>query len=165
MWEIINTYSLKFICINMSNNSTNYADENVNILKTIPEEFQEKNYLEIGVRPWGVYYVLEDKPNYKVKKIVVNPGNRLSLQSHQHRSEHWVIVSGTASIEIRKEDDPKTWTQTLLPNQSCYIPATKMHRLGNYGKVPLILIEVQAGEYTGEDDIERFEDDYSRVAK
>jgi mannose-1-phosphate guanylyltransferase len=147
----------------MSNTPINYNEENTNILNLIPEEFQEKNYLEIGVRPWGVYYVLEDKPNYKVKKIVVNSGHRLSLQSHQHRSEHWVVVSGTATVEIRKEEESKDWVQTLLPNQSCYIPATKMHRLANNGKVPLILIEVQAGEYTGEDDIERFEDDYSRV--
>jgi mannose-1-phosphate guanylyltransferase len=149
----------------MSNTPINYNDENTDILNSIPEEFQEKNYLEIGVRPWGVYYVLEDKPNYKVKKIVVNSGHRLSLQSHQHRSEHWVVVSGTATVEIRKEEESKDWVQTLLPNQSCYIPATKMHRLANNGKVPLILIEVQAGEYTGEDDIERFEDDYSRVAQ
>jgi mannose-1-phosphate guanylyltransferase len=149
----------------MSNIPTNFTDENATILSSIPEEFQEKNYLEIGVRPWGVYYVLEDKPSFKVKKIVVNPSNRLSLQSHQHRSEHWVVVSGTATVEIRDSEEPKDWIQTLLPNQSCYIPATKMHRLANNGKVPLILIEVQAGEYTGEDDIERFEDDYSRVQK
>jgi mannose-1-phosphate guanylyltransferase len=149
----------------MSNTPTNFTDENATILNSIPEEFQEKNYLEIGVRPWGVYYVLEDKPSFKVKKIVVNPSNRLSLQSHQHRSEHWVVVSGTATVEIRTSEEPKDWIQTLLPNQSCYIPATKMHRLANNGKVPLILIEVQAGEYTGEDDIERFEDDYSRVQK
>jgi mannose-6-phosphate isomerase-like protein (cupin superfamily) len=149
----------------MSNNPNNYTDENATILKSIPEEFQEKNYLEIGVRPWGVYYVLEDKPNYKVKKIVVNPTHRLSLQSHQHRSEHWVVVSGTATVEIRTDDNEINWVNILLPNQSCYIPATKMHRLANNGKVPLILIEVQAGEYTGEDDIERFEDDYSRAQK
>jgi mannose-1-phosphate guanylyltransferase len=133
------------------------------ILQNVPVELKEDQYLEVGVRPWGLYYVLEDKPNFKVKKIVVNSGCRLSLQSHKHRSEHWVIVSGTATVEVRKNEIEKDWIFDLMPNESCYIQATKMHRLANYGKVPLVVIEVQVGEYTGEDDIERFEDDYSRV--
>jgi mannose-1-phosphate guanylyltransferase len=133
------------------------------ILQNVPVELKEDQYLEVGVRPWGLYYVLEDKPNFKVKKIVVNSGCRLSLQSHKHRSEHWVIVSGTATVEVRKNDNEKDWIFDLMPNESCYIQATKMHRLANYGKVPLVVIEVQVGEYTGEDDIERYEDDYSRV--
>jgi mannose-1-phosphate guanylyltransferase len=133
------------------------------ILQNVPKELKEDQYLEVGVRPWGLYYVLEDKPNFKVKKIVVNSGCRLSLQSHKHRSEHWVVVSGTATVEVRKNEIEKDWLFDLMPNESCYIQATKMHRLANYGKVPLVVIEVQVGEYTGEDDIERFEDDYSRV--
>ncbi len=133
------------------------------ILQNVPSELKEDQYLEVGVRPWGLYYVLEDKPNFKVKKIVVNSGSRLSLQSHKHRSEHWVVVSGTATVEVRKNEVEKDWMFDLMPNESCYIPATKMHRLANFGKVPLVIIEVQVGEYTGEDDIERFEDDYSRV--
>jgi mannose-1-phosphate guanylyltransferase len=133
------------------------------ILQNVPVELKEDQYLEVGVRPWGLYYVLEDKPNFKVKKIVVNSGCRLSLQSHKHRSEHWVIVSGTGTVEIRKNEIEKDWIFDLMPNESCYIQATKMHRLANYGKVPLVVIEVQVGEYTGEDDIERYEDDYSRV--
>jgi mannose-6-phosphate isomerase-like protein (cupin superfamily) len=138
-------------------------DENdQKILNSIPVDQKENEYLEVGVRPWGLYYVLEDKQNFKVKKIVVNPGHRLSLQSHKHRSEHWIVVSGIASVEIRKSQEPTEWTFDLIHNQSCYIPATKMHRLANHGKVPLVLIEVQVGEYTGEDDIERFEDDYAR---
>jgi mannose-1-phosphate guanylyltransferase len=132
------------------------------VISAIPADQQEQEYLEVGVRPWGIYYVLEDKSNFKVKKIVVNPGNRLSLQSHKHRSEHWVVVSGTGTVEIRKSKEPQDWVFDMMPNESCYIPATKMHRLANYGKVPLVIIEVQVGEYTGEDDIERYEDDYNR---
>ena len=133
------------------------------ILQNVPTELREDQYLEVGVRPWGLYYVLEDKSNFKVKKIVVNSSCRLSLQSHKHRSEHWVVVSGTATVEVRKNEIQKEWIFDLMSNESCYIPATKMHRLANYGKVPLVIIEVQVGEYTGEDDIERYEDDYSRV--
>jgi mannose-6-phosphate isomerase-like protein (cupin superfamily) len=141
------------------------ATTDEHILSTIPESEKEKDYLEIGVRPWGVYYVLEDKATYKVKKIVVNPNQRLSLQSHKHRSEHWVVTSGTATVEIRKTTNPDEWIFDLMPNESCYIPATKLHRLANYGKVPLVIVEVQVGEYTGEDDIMRFEDDYNRESK
>ena len=132
------------------------------ILNSIPDNQKEVEYIEVGVRPWGIYYVLEDKPNYKVKKIVVNKDQRLSLQSHKHRSEHWVVVSGTATVEIRKDANADNWVFDLMPNESCYIPATKMHRLANYGKVPLVIVEIQVGEYTGEDDIERYQDDYNR---
>jgi len=134
------------------------------IISSVPLEAREDNYLEVGVRPWGVYYVLEDKASYKVKKIVVNTGNRLSLQSHKHRSEHWIVVSGTATVEIRNSDSHEDdWVFDLPPNQSCFIKMNTKHRLANYGKIPLVLIEVQVGEYTGEDDIERFEDDYNRA--
>jgi mannose-1-phosphate guanylyltransferase len=135
-----------------------------NIQEQVPTEHQEQTYLEIGERPWGVYYVLEDKPSYKVKKIIVNAGQRLSLQSHKHRSEHWVVVSGTATVEIRRngDTDPANWVTELTPNQSCYIPISAIHRLANNGKIPLVIVEVQVGEYTGEDDIARFEDDYNR---
>jgi mannose-1-phosphate guanylyltransferase len=133
------------------------------IESNVPLDLREDKYLEIGERPWGVYYVLEDKPNYKVKKIIVNPDARLSLQSHKHRSEHWVVVSGNATVEIRKvELEEKDYIKTLNPNESCYIPLHTMHRLANYGKIPLVIVEVQVGEYTGEDDIERFEDDFGR---
>lgn len=140
---------------------TNPQDEEV--ILNLPPELKEDNYLEVGVRPWGVYYVLEDSPSYKVKKIVVKPGQRLSLQSHKHRSEHWVVVSGTATVEIRKASDPKQWVFDLPPNESCFIKMGELHRLANYGKILLVIVEVQVGEYTGEDDIERFEDDYHRV--
>jgi len=132
-------------------------------LSQLPDQLQEDSYLEVGVRPWGVYYVLEDNPNFKVKKIVVNPQHRLSLQSHKHRSEHWVVVSGTATVEVRSEEDSTKWVSDLSPNESTFIPMNCMHRLANFGKIPLVIVEVQVGEYTGEDDIERFEDDYARA--
>jgi cytidyltransferase-like protein len=132
-------------------------------LKERPKELQEKEYIEIGHRPWGVYYVLEDQPTFKVKKIIVKEGQRLSLQSHKHRSEHWVVVDGIATLQIRTEADPShIGHQILQPNQSCYIPQGHVHRLANHGTTPLVIIEVQTGNYTGEDDIVRYEDDYAR---
>ena len=86
----------------------------------------------------------------------MKPGHRLSLQMHHHRSEHWIVVSGTAHVECGDK------TELLTPNQSTYVPACTKHRLQNPGVVPLILIEVQNGEYLGEDDIIRFQDDYAR---
>jgi mannose-1-phosphate guanylyltransferase len=124
-----------------------------------------ESYLEVGERPWGAYYVMEDKPNFKVKKLVVKPGQRLSLQSHIHRSEHWTVVSGTATVEVRNSSNPNDWVKNLHANQYAFIKAGELHRLSNTGKIDCVLIEVQCGEYTGEDDIERFEDDYNRTKK
>ncbi|MEE9358149.1 mannose-1-phosphate guanylyltransferase/mannose-6-phosphate isomerase [Candidatus Vondammii sp. HM_W22] len=107
-------------------------------------------------RPWGQYTVLEELPGFKMKRITVNPGGCLSLQCHQHRSEHWVVISGTASVTQEGE------IITVTKNQSTYIPIGVKHRLENRGKIPLEMIEVQVGEYLGEDDIERFEDNYER---
>ncbi len=143
----------------------NQADEaNLSAaLAQLPDSIKEREYLEVGYRPWGVYYVLEDSKNYKVKKIIVQPGQRLSLQSHQHRSEHWVVVAGTATLQIRHSDDPAyIGHQILRPNQSCYIPQGHIHRLANQHDEILVLVEVQTGHYTGEDDIVRYEDDYDR---
>ncbi len=147
------------------NNLAELSADKVNaIIAEIPATMREEQYLEVGVRPWGAYYVLEDKPNFKVKKIIVSFDQRLSLQSHKHRSEHWIVVSGTATIEVRKKDsNEKDWIFDLNPNESCFIPSQAMHRLANYGKIPLVIIEVQVGEYTGEDDIIRYEDDYKRT--
>jgi mannose-1-phosphate guanylyltransferase len=108
-------------------------------------------------RPWGTYTVLEDKPVYKIKCVVVHPGRSLSLQLHHHRSEHWVVVEGVAKVTNGDRE------LTLLPSQSTYIPAETQHRLENIGVVDLVLIEVQTGTYLGEDDIVRFEDRYGRV--
>jgi len=108
-------------------------------------------------RPWGTYTVLEEGPRFKIKRIVVKPGASLSLQMHHHRSEHWVVVSGTAKVT---NDDRESLVYT---NESTYIPAGNKHRLENPGKLELVLIEVQSGEYVGEDDIVRFEDKYGRA--
>lgn len=108
-------------------------------------------------RPWGSYETLVEGPKYKVKRISVNPGASLSLQSHHHRSEHWVVVTGVA--EVTNGDN----VFTLQHNESTYIPAETKHRLRNPGNIPLELIEVQSGEYLGEDDIVRYEDIYGRA--
>jgi len=111
-------------------------------------------------RPWGSYKVLEDSgTGYKMKRIEVLPGNSLSLQRHQHRSEHWVVVSGTATVTRGNE------TFTVSKNESTYIPIGEMHRLENRGRIPLQIVEVQVGEYVGEDDIERFDDSYGRTER
>lgn len=107
-------------------------------------------------RPWGSYTVLEEGERFKIKRIVVKPGQRLSLQAHHHRAEHWVVVSGTAKV-VNGD------TEILLStNQSTFIPCGHKHRLENPGILPLVLIEVQSGDYLGEDDIVRFEDVYGR---
>ncbi len=108
-------------------------------------------------RPWGSYTVLEERANFKIKRLVVNPGAKLSMQMHKHRSEHWVVVSGIATISNNEIE------YTLQENQSTYIPQTHRHRLANNGTVPLSIIEVQCGEYVGEDDIVRFDDNYGRL--
>lgn len=108
-------------------------------------------------RPWGNYTVLEEDPEgFKLKRIEVAPGARLSLQSHAHRSEHWVVVSGTATVTNGTE------VITVQKNQSTYIPIGAKHRLENRGSVPLHIVEIQVGEYLGEDDIKRYEDNYGR---
>jgi mannose-1-phosphate guanylyltransferase / mannose-6-phosphate isomerase len=107
-------------------------------------------------RPWGSYTVLEDGPGYKMKRIVVNPGAKLSMQMHYHRSEHWVVVAGTAKITNGEQEI------FLEENQSTYIPKTHRHRLENPGKIPLQIIEIQCGAYLEEDDIVRFGDIYGR---
>lgn len=133
-------------------------------LAKLPADLLEKEYIEVGYRPWGVYYVLEDNPSYKVKKIIVNPGHRLSLQSHNHRSEHWVIVSGTATVEVRSlANRHLEGTATVDTHESCFVPKGYLHRLSNTHSEPLVIIEVQCGDYTGEDDIVRYEDDYKRI--
>jgi mannose-6-phosphate isomerase len=109
------------------------------------------------LRPWGSFTILEEGPGYKIKRIEVKPGHRISLQMHHHRSEHWIVVSGTAKVTCGE-------TELLLTNhQSTYVPQCTLHRLSNPGVIPLILIEVQRGEYLGEDDIVRYDDDYSRL--
>lgn len=108
-------------------------------------------------RPWGNYTILENGPRYKIKRIVVSPNEKLSLQMHYHRSEHWIIVKGTAKVTIGGKES------FVHENESAYVPKSTLHRLENPGKVPLEIIEVQNGEYLGEDDIVRCEDIYGRT--
>jgi mannose-1-phosphate guanylyltransferase / mannose-6-phosphate isomerase len=107
-------------------------------------------------RPWGTYERVDEGENFQVKHITVNPGGKLSLQMHHKRSEHWIVVSGTAEVTC----DDKVFS--LSQNESTYIPVGTKHRLENIGSDPLHLIEVQSGSYLGEDDIVRFEDIYGR---
>lgn len=102
-------------------------------------------------RPWGTYTVLENAPGYKIKKIEVKPGKKLSLQKHLYRNEHWIVVSGTATVTVNNE------TKILRSNESIYIKIGEIHRLENKGEISVILIEAQVGEYTEEDDIIRFD--------
>ncbi len=107
-------------------------------------------------RPWGNYTVLENQDGYKIKIIEVKPGKRLSLQKHFHRNEHWIVLSGSATVTIGET------TRLVCPNESIYIKMGEVHRLSNEGKIPVVLIEAQVGEYTGEDDIIRLDDDFKR---
>ena len=132
-------------------------------VKEVVKELKERNSDLLTTpstvtRPWGSYTVLENTQVYKTKKIVVRPGKRLSLQSHFHRNEHWIIVSGTAMVTVGEE------VKLLKANESTYIPAGHKHRLENPGRIDLVMIEAQVGEYLEEDDIVRYEDDFNRVS-
>ena len=120
------------------------------------QERPELDYHREVFRPWGKYESVAIGERYQVKRISVNPGAKLSVQKHHHRSEHWTVVSGSALVTCGKE------TMLLKENQSAYIPLGEIHALENPGKMPLELIEVQSGSYLGEDDIVRFEDKYGR---
>ncbi len=108
-------------------------------------------------RPWGKYDSIDHGNRYQVKRITVKPGASLSLQMHHHRAEHWIVVTGSAMVQIGENE------QLVTENQSVYIPIGEKHRLTNPGKLPLELIEVQSGSYLGEDDIVRFDDVYKRT--
>ncbi len=110
-------------------------------------------------RPWGSYTILEEGERYKIKRIVVYPEARLSLQKHYHRSEHWIVIRGTAKVTIGEKEI------IIHENESVYVPKSTLHRLENPGRVPLEIIEVQNGEYVGEDDIVRVDDIYGRTKK
>jgi mannose-1-phosphate guanylyltransferase / mannose-6-phosphate isomerase len=126
----------------------------VSKLKTIAPQVTE-DHLKVH-RPWGSYQSVDMGDRYQVKRIVVKPGERLSLQKHHHRSEHWIVVRGAARVTVNE------MVKTVHENESIYIPIGAVHRLENPGKIQLELIEVQTGSYLGEDDIIRIEDDYRR---
>ena len=119
--------------------------------------YSEHEYHQTVERPWGRYKVLEEGPSYKIKKITVDPGRRLSLQRHKFRSEHWVVTEGRGKVTRGGE------VIRIKTNESTYIPKGVKHRLENTGKVPLHIIEVQNGSYLGEDDIIRYDDDFDRA--
>uniref|UniRef100_A9AAL9 mannose-1-phosphate guanylyltransferase n=1 Tax=Methanococcus maripaludis (strain C6 / ATCC BAA-1332) TaxID=444158 RepID=A9AAL9_METM6 len=148
---IVDTKDSLLICKkNQSENVKNI----VNVLKTKNDEraaFHKKVY-----RPWGIYEILEDSEFYKIKKITVLPGKKLSYQLHHHRSEHWVIVKGMAKVTVEDEE------YFVRNGESTFVKSGLKHRLENPGKLPLEMIEIQIGEYFEEDDIIRFDDDWGR---
>lgn len=123
-------------------------------LKAVAPEVTE-DHIKVH-RPWGSYQSVDNGDRHQVKRIIVKPGGRLSLQKHHHRSEHWIVVRGAARVTVNEA------VKTVHENESIYIPIGAVHRLENPGKIPLELIEVQTGSYLGEDDIIRIEDDYQR---
>jgi len=130
-------------------------------VKDLIQKLRKDNRKEVSehlttYRPWGSYTILEEAERYKIKRIVVNPGEQLSLQKHHHRSEHWVVVKGAAKVTIDGKEI------LIHENESAYVPKSTLHKLQNPGKVPLEIIEVQNGEYVGEDDIVRVDDVYGR---
>ena len=112
--------------------------------------------LEHDVRPWGEYFVLADEPTFKVKRLVVTPGQRLSLQLHHKRSEHWFVVHGTGLVTVGEV------VREITAGEAIDIPMGTAHRMENHGAEPLVFVEVQHGTYFGEDDIVRLSDDYGR---
>ena len=127
----------------------------VAILKT--KQAKQAVAFPIDHRPWGWFESLVVGERFQVKRIVVHPGAALSLQSHHHRSEHWIVVQGTAKVTIDEAD------RLVTENESVYIPLGAVHRMENPGKVDMVLVEVQTGSYLGEDDIIRYEDVYART--
>ena len=136
--------------------------DNVQDVKAIVEQLKASNRTEHHLhrevyRPWGKYDSIDFGDRDQVKRITVKPGEKLSIQMHHHRSEHWIVVSGTAKVTNGEQ------TIIVTEDQSTYIPLGTIHALENPGKIPLEMIEVQTGSYLGEDDIVRFEDRYGRV--
>ncbi len=123
----------------------------------LPHDEPRKDETEDNHRPWGYYEVLVDESDHKIKRLVIAAGKRLSLQRHRRREEHWFVLKGAARITLDEDD------RDLAPGQSVDIPVGTKHRAANVGREELILIEIQTGDYFGEDDIERFADDYGRV--
>ena len=161
--KLIYGLGLSDLIIVQSNDATLIINQNeAEKVKNIVEELIKNNIPEGEnhkkiYRPWGNYISIAEDPRWQIKLIVVHPGQSLSLQKHNHRSEHWVVVNGTAKVEIDNE------VQILNENESSYIPIGSVHRLSNPGQKPLKLVEVQSGAYLGEDDIIRLKDDYGRI--
>lgn len=136
------------------------AQEVSTVLKTLKKKnIKQSEYFPKEYRPWGWFEVVASQARFQVKRILVQPNASLSLQSHHHRSEHWIVVEGTARVTVNNK------VQLVSEGESIYIPLGAKHRLENPGKVPMLLIEVQTGTYLGEDDIVRYEDKYNRINK
>ena len=154
---------LKNIAVIETSDAVLVADINhLQEVKELVSEMDENNIQESKInslinRPWGTFTTIEENKNWKVKKIKINSGASISLQLHNHRSEHWVVVSGVANVEI------DGIFSEIKENQSIYVPKKCKHRLSNLQKYPLIIIEIQSGTYLGEDDIIRFNDLYGRT--
>ncbi len=160
--KLVVSIGLKNIILIDTKDALLVADKkNSEEIKDIVSLLDEKGFNEGKVhkkvyRPWGSFLSIEENNNWQIKKIEVNPGAALSLQKHHHRSEHWIVVKGKAKVQINDK------VKLLFNNESIYIPLGTKHRLSNPGDKPLIIIEVQSGDYLGEDDIVRFEDNYGR---
>ncbi len=160
--RLVATIGLKDVIVVDTPDATLVCDkQRAQDVKKIVDELKKRKSSEHLIhrtvhRPWGSYTILEDGDRYKIKRLVINPGTKLSHQLHYHRSEHWVVVSGTARVTNGENE------YDVHPNESTYIPMSTKHRLENRGKIPLQIIEVQNGEYLEEDDIVRFDDDYNR---
>lgn len=160
--KLVATVGLKDVVIVETKDAVLVADKNqVQDVKKIVEQLKAEGRSEYQLhrevyRPWGKYDSIDNGERYQVKRITVKPGAKLSVQMHHHRAEHWIVVSGTATV--RRDDEEMLVTE----NESVYLPVGSVHSLHNPGKIPLELIEVQSGAYLGEDDIVRFEDLYGR---
>lgn len=163
--QLISVMGLNDIVVVATGDAILISSKNkINCIKDLVQELKENNRVEIDnhtkvYRPWGYYQTIDLAERFQVKRIMVKPGEKTSTQIHYHRSEHWVVVEGTAKI-IKGEE-----TLLLHENESIYLPMGIKHRIENPGKIPLHLIEVQSGSYLGEDDIVRIEDVYGRISE
>lgn len=160
---LVTALGLKDVIVVATGDVVMVADKNRDQeVKALVDDLKARNRPEAiqparAYRPWGWFETIDEGPRFRCKHILVKPGAKLSLQKHWHRSEHWVVVTGTALVTCGDK------SFVLRENESTFIPSGTPHRLENPGKVPLRMIEVQSGEYVGEDDIVRFEDDYGRT--
>ena len=161
--SLVTTVGVQDLVIVQTKDAVLVADKHqVQDVKKIVESLKAAGRTEHHIhrevyRPWGKYDSIDNGERYQVKRITVKPGEKLSIQMHHHRAEHWIVVSGTASVTNGDS------VQLVTENQSVYIPVGQIHALENPGKIMLEMIEVQSGSYLGEDDIVRFEDRYGRL--
>ena len=161
--SLLVTLGLKDLILVETSDAILAANKNeLNKIKNVLNKLDKKGCKEVNehrkiYRPWGSYTSLIENEKWLVKSIEVNPGSKLSLQMHHHRTEHWIVVKGTAKVEVENK------SFVLSENQSTFIPLGSRHRLSNPGKIDLTIIEIQSGDYIGEDDIVRFKDDYGRI--